>query len=186
MRMWLPNLFRKSFPRCFLLCAVGSGERRYCRLGGLSLQCPALLGFVLRKAIPGARRKLVQELLLSLDLWTPSGWVCLWKSVSTCSRCHLGSYSAFTSKHYIVRQLFFFSRSEKPGWRSRLSPSQDFPSTPCLQTRPAQYHSIQQAGGMNWERWWSHKHAELHAGTPFREKSEEAEQGGQKWLRALR
>ncbi|KAF6093201.1 cytochrome b5 domain containing 2 [Phyllostomus discolor] len=72
------------------------------------------------------------------------------------------------------------NRSEKPGWRSRLSPSQDFPSIPCLQTRPAQYCSIQQAVGMNWELWWSHKHAELHAGTPFREKSEEAEQGSQK------
>lgn len=35
-------------------------------------------------------------------------------------------------------------------------------------------------GDMSWEWWGSHKHAEFHAGTPFREKSEEAEQGGRK------
>lgn len=35
-------------------------------------------------------------------------------------------------------------------------------------------------GGANREWWGTHKHAELHAGTPFREQTEEAEQGGQK------
>lgn len=59
-------------------------------------------------------------------------------------------------------------------------PSQDFPSTSCLWTRLAQHGSTQRVGDANREWWGARKHAELHAGTPFREKTEEAEQGGQK------
>lgn len=90
--MWLPNLFTKLFPLCFLLSPAKVGVLRYFRLGGtrFAALCPDLLQFVLGETIPGPGRKLV--------LGAPSVSTCklqvgLFVEVTfTCSGyCHLGS-----------------------------------------------------------------------------------------------
>lgn len=145
---------------------------------------PHLLGLVLREAIPSWKKACFRR-SFSLNLQAPSGSVRGRATFPSGSR-HLGSSFAFQVSAWHSPTVFFSSRLKKPRWVQALPPPKTFPPRHAYGQDELQRCSIQQVGDANLEWWWTRRHAALHAGTPFREKTEEAEQGGQKWLRALR